>query len=150
MSKVDGAEFKLYYSATALASTDDATLAALTWTEATEVANVTRGNERASSEFRARSGVIRTTGSQELSLDVTLAYDTSDGFYTALVNAMRDNTEIAIADVDGAIATTGTKGITGNFKVESMPLEEPDEGPATLDITLVNTSFPNPDYTTPA
>lgn len=149
MPKVDGAEFKLYYSTTALATDDDATIAALSLTEATEVASVTRGNERSSSEFRARSGVIRTTGSQELSLDITLAYDTSDAFYTALVAAMKNNTEIAIADVDGVYDTSGVKGITGNFKVESMPLEEPDEGPATLDITLVNTSYPNPDYTAP-
>lgn len=149
MSKVDGAEFKLYYSTTPLATADDATIAGLPLTEATEVASVTRGNERSSSEFRARSGVIRTTGAQELSLDITLAYDTTDAFYTALVAAMKNNTEIAIADVDGSYATNGTKGITGNFKVESMPLEEPDEGPATMDITLVNTSFPNPDYTAP-
>lgn len=150
MSKKDGSEFRLYYSETALTDNTNAEVAGHAWTEATEVASVDGGNERASNEFKARSGIITTTGAQKLSKSILVAYDTEDDFYTALVAAMKANSEIAIADVDGAVATEGTKGDAGNYKVTSMPRTEPDEGPVTLQVELTLSSQMVPDYVAPA
>lgn len=150
MSKLDGSEFILSYDTTPLTDATDATAKGNTWTLAADVASVDRTLERSSSEFKARSGVITTTGSLKTSLSFQVAYDTSDAFYTALLDAFEGNNEIALADTDGDPETAGSKGVTGNFKISNFSMTEPDEGPATIQVQADPSSYINPNYTAPA
>lgn len=149
MSKIDGSEFKLYYSTVAITDSSNSAIAGKSWTEVADVATVERGNERSENEFNARSGVIVTAGPQKVSLSITIAYDSEDAFYLACADAIAGNTEIALADVDGAIATGGVRGIAGNFKITSFPLSEPDAGPATIQVEARSSSYLNADYVAP-
>lgn len=149
MAKQDGSEFKLYYNATPITDASDAAIAAASWTEATEVANVTRNSERSQSDFNARSGVITTTGPAKRGLTFDIAYDTADAFYTALETAHDTNAAIALAACDAAIATSGTKGSVGNFLVVNFSLNEPDSGPATVSVEAALTSYANWGYVAP-
>lgn len=150
MSKLDGSDFILSYSTTALTDAADATAKALSWTEATDVASVDRTAERASSEFNARSGIIVTTGPLKTSLSFQIAYDTTDAFYTALLAAIENKTEIALADTDGDPSTAGSRGVTGNFKISNFSMNEPDQGPATIQVQADSSSSVNPAYVAPA
>ncbi|MEM9108606.1 MAG: hypothetical protein AAGC72_01125 [Planctomycetota bacterium] len=145
----DGSIFKLYYSTTLLAATDNATIAAHGFTEATDVSSVQSPATRSQSDYNARSGVVTTTGPAKYSKSFEMLLDNSNAFYAAIKAAFDANTAIALADVDGAIATTGTKGDAGNFLVTDFEPNEPDSGPATVSVSVAKTSFFTSDYTAP-
>lgn len=149
MSILDGSNFKLFYNSTPISDATDAAIKGASWTEAVNVAGVTRGNTRSQNDFQARSGVVTTTGPAKRSLRFTVAYDTDDAFYTALEAAADGNTPIALAACDGAIATEDTKGSVGNFLVVDFSLEEPESGPAVVSVEAALTSFANWGYVAP-
>lgn len=150
MGKIDGSEFKLAWSTTLLSDAADATAKALSWTLAPDVSTASRGLTRPSSEFKARSGVIVTTGALKTGLSFQIAYDTTDAFYTALLDAIETNKPIALADTDGLASTAGSRGVTGNFKISDFSMDEPDEGPAVINVQAEPYSFVNPNYVAPA
>jgi len=149
MSKLDGSLFKLYYNSTPITDATDSGIADASWTEAVDVASVTRNSDRAQNDFNARSGVITTTGPAKRTLSFEIAYDTTDAFYSALETAHDTNAAIALAACDGAIATTGTQGSVANFLISGFTLTEPDSGPATVSVEAALTSFGNWGYVAP-
>lgn len=116
---------KKFYRSAALADAVDATINAATWNEITfadnvvvdkdwDTADVTR---RGTNPNVANLGV-RRRGQITFDLFVDLA-DTATGGskddFEAISTAHKNNTEIALAETNAAIATTGSRGAVGNF-----------------------------------
>jgi hypothetical protein len=138
-----GTEFILYYSATALTNTQDATITGASWTEAENVAsaNPTSSREDNTVTIRKDGGTeVGLGGKITNEINFSVPYDPDDGFYDALATAYDADNEIALADMDGAIATTGSKGLVGNFNIKEFSRDEPDSGAAVVTVRARPTS----------
>ena len=135
-----GMNGKLYYDATALLDTPDTG----DWTLITNATNVTTSTETGETDVttRANSGWRATaTTLKDATIELELLYKAVDLAFDALEAAWEAGTEIAIAAMDGLIATVGSKGLAGNFIVSSFTRSEPLEEGMTVTVTLKPSSF---------
>lgn len=132
-----GTEFKLYYTTSALADTVNGTITGKTWTEATNVAsaNPTSSREDNTVTIRLNGGTeVGLGGKITNEITFTIPYDPDDAFYDALATAYDADSDVALADMDGAIGTAGSKGVVGNFKLKEFSRDEPDSGAAVVSV----------------
>lgn len=144
MSTKKGTEFKLYASASTLADTAEATIDALSWTEGTFVKESENNSTREDNTFIVRQNggtTISSGGSVTDELTFEIAYDTTDSFFTILQTAYDADNEVALADVDGTISTSGTKGRVGNFNLKEFSISGPNTGEATVSVRAVPTAI---------
>lgn len=109
-----------------------------TWTEVPEVEEITLNLETAEAEIKNRASdwVKILLGQKNASIDVTITYDKTDTEYDALRDAWLNKTDIAVAVMDGAIATSGNEGLQIDAKVTSFTRNEPLEEGLTINLTL--------------
>ena len=132
---MNGYEAKLYFGTTPLAGTPDTG----TWTELDEVKDVTIGDEidEVSVTTRANGGRKSTDGGlRDNSLEFDIPADAAEAGYAALHTAYKGRNAIAIAAMDGPIATIGSKGPAGNWKVLGFARNEPLGDQVTVSVTL--------------
>ena len=145
---MQGYEAKLYWDDTPLSDGPGTG----TWTELTIVKDVTLGDEREEVDqtTRAFSGRKSTRGGlRDNPVDLEVVYDESDTGFVALRTAYYAGSEIALAFMDGDIATEGNTGVVGNWHVIGFPRNEPLAGQITVPVTVKPSSHME-DYTVPA
>jgi len=98
----------------------------ITWTEVTLVESIGNEDTRDEAEIVNRRGDMKLygVGKRAFSYTVTLTYDPADTATTTLLAAYRAGTMLSIADMDGPIATTGTKGMFFDAIITSAPKPE--------------------------
>jgi len=138
-----GMEAKLYFSATLLDGETN-TPDALSWTEQTNVKDLTLNLETGEADVttRANSGWRATAATlKEGSIEFEMVWDTGDGGFTAIKNAWLNSTELALAAMDGDIDTAGNQGLASNFTVTNFSRSEPLEEAMTVSVTIKPSSF---------
>jgi len=151
MAHISGNAWKLYYNATALtAPVTNASVKAASWTEDVEVQDLEVTRERGTTEYKTRGGTYETTNPLKRGMTFTIAVDTANAFYVALAAAVSAGTAIAVSEVNAAIATAGTKGLAGNWKVANLSEAHPVEGVTTANVTLAPVSGEVIEYVAPA
>jgi hypothetical protein len=73
----------------------------------------------------------------DMSIDFQMVYDPTDTDQTAFENAYYTNGLIEILDLDGPIATVGSKGIRMHAQVSKYQVNEALEDVGLIDISLV-------------
>lgn len=137
---MQGYEAHFYYDSTPLAGEPSTG----TWTELTIVKDVNLGDEHDESDVttRANNGHKATDVSlRDNPLDVEIAWDPDDAAFSALRTAYEGRLPIAIAVMDGPVATVGSKGVAGNYKITSFPRNEPLGDHVTSSVTLKPYSY---------
>lgn len=157
MAFKNGLEFVIYYKAQPFADATEVTNAAIasgTFDVArfTQTSDNNRGNETEDFTIRgdaASGGLTIASGSSRTGeISITTAYNTDDAFYDLCEQASIDGTEIAIVDTDGLLATSGTKGVAGNYTVPTFNRSSP-AGVSTVAITLRAGEIRNEQYRAP-
>lgn len=130
MAQQSGLAKKFYRASAALADAQDATIAAATWNEITYAEGVEVSKEWAGDDATRRGTApneanlpVRRRGEINFDLLVDLADTASGGSkddYVAIADAHKNGTEVALAEMNAAIATTGSRGAVGNFIISRM------------------------------
>lgn len=130
MAQQSGLAKKLYRASAVLADAQDATIAAATWNELTYAENVevTKSWDTADVTRRGtnpNTANLPTRRKIEFAFDlfVDLADTASGGSkddYVAIADAHKNGTEIALAEMNAAIATSGSRGAVANCIITQM------------------------------
>lgn len=139
MSDKLGKDCKAYVGSALLAGTNQAAISAVTWSEMSNVKDVTQNLSKATTDKTTRgSGGWRQKRStlKEGTVEFEANWDTADAQFAALVTAWENDTEISCAFMDGDIATAGSKGLVSNFTVADLSRSEPLEGMVTVKVKL--------------
>ena len=142
MARKLGLNAKLYRNPSALTST---TYSASGWDEIPNVQDLTLSIEagEADTSVRANNGwATDETTLKRGSVEFSMVYDTGDPDFTALKDAFMNNTEVAMAVMDGAIATTGNQGLVANFKVGKFERVENLQQSIMYNISIRPSSYP--------
>ena len=134
MSKKLGMEAKLYFDATPLADGPSGA----TWTELTLAKDVTLNLDAGESDVttRGNAGWRATRAALRAgSIEFELAWDASDTGLEAIRDAYLGGNEIALAAMDGNVATVGSEGLAGNFVITAFNRGEPLEDAITVSVT---------------
>ena len=131
MAHVIGLNAKLYY--------DPAGVGGGTWTELTNVRDVTLNLEkseadvttRANNGWRAMAALLK-----DGSVEWEMVWDTADAGFTAIKDAYFNNSLIGLAIMDGDITTPGSQGLQANFEVMSFSRSEPLEDALKVNVTV--------------
>lgn len=118
---------------------NEGTWASPTWTERSNVRDLTLNLEKGEADLttRANNGWRATVGTiKDASLEFDIVWDTEDAFFTALKDAYLNGTNIDLAAMDGAIATSGSQGLRAEWQVTSFSRSEPLEEGVTVSVTL--------------
>ena len=128
MDVKNGYEAKLYYKVGGLSGGG-------TWTELTLVRDATLNMPKGEGDVTTRgSGGYKQTkgGLRDVSIEFELLADTDDAGFDAIQTAYQDNTTIAIAAMNGAIATG--EGLQVDCEIFDFSRSEPLEGPQTVTV----------------
>lgn len=98
---------------------------------------------RANAGFKATAATIK-----ESTIEFEALWKKNDARFNELEAAWDSSGEIAVAAMDGPIATSGNSGLVGNFTVPGFSRSEPIGDAMKVSITLKGSSF-NSWYTTP-
>lgn len=131
MSVKLGLDARLYFCVAGIGGTP-------TWTELTNVKNVTLNLQKGEADVttRANNGWRATAGTlKEGSIEFEMVWDTVDAGFTAIQNAYFNNTLIGIAAMDGAIATAGSQGLWADCAIMDFSREEPLEDALSVKVT---------------
>lgn len=139
-----GMNAKLYFSNTALTNTNTNAVSGASWTEMTNVKDVTVNMEtgeadvttRANSGWRATAATLR-----EMTIEFEMQWKTTDAGFTAVKSFFLNSGEIALAAMDGAINTTNNQGPAGNFTITNFSREEPLEDAVKVKVTAKSSSM---------
>lgn len=139
-----GNAYKAYRASADVASTVAATVAAMTWTEMTNVKDVTTGLEAGQADATTRGSTFKTyiAGMLDGSVEFEMIADTADADFTALQTAFFAKDTVPLAFMNGAIATAGNEGFVANFSVVGFTRNEPLEEAVTVSVTLKPSTFP--------
>lgn len=138
-----GKDCKLYRSTTLLDGSSN-TPATVSWTEITNVRDLTLTQTKGEADVttRASSGFRQTLGTLiEGSVEFDMMWETADAGFTALQDAFYNGTEISMAVMDGDIAVTGAEGLASNMNVTGFTRNEPLEEGATVSVTVKPSSY---------
>lgn len=140
MSVKLGMDAKLYFCAAGIGATP-------TWTELTNVKNVTLNLQKGEADVttRANNGWKATAGTlKEGSIEFEMVWDTADAGFTALKNAYFNNSLIGLAAMDGPVATVGSQGLWADCMVIDFSRDEPLEEALSVKVTAKPTYSANP------
>jgi len=125
MATILGMECKLYQADAVLA--DDNTPADASWTEVESVKDVRLGLTKKETDMTTRENdgweVMRGT-LKTATLTLSLLYDSDVDIFDALLDSYLNNTEIALAVMDGDIDVSGNQGFCANFEVMEFPIDQ--------------------------
>ena len=134
-----GLDAKLYFCAAGIGGTP-------TWTELTNVKNVTLNLQKGEADVttRANNGWKATAGTlKEGSIEFEMVWDTADAGFTAIKDAYFNNTTIGLAAMDGAVATTGSQGLWADCMIIDFSRDEPLEEALSVKVTAKPTYSAN-------
>jgi hypothetical protein len=94
---------------------------------------------RATGNFEATDGRIKQS-----SIEFDVILDPNDANYVAVETAYYANSIIALADMSGPIATSGSRGLWANCKITQFNREEPIDGEQKIHVVAKPTSSTNP------
>ncbi len=139
MSAKMGIDGKLYFCAAGIGGTP-------TWTELTNVRNVTLNNTKAEADATTRTNngwkaVVATL--KEASIEFEMVWDPADTGLVAIYTSYMTNSVLGIACVDGDITGQGANGFKADCMVSSVSREENLEGVMTLKVTVKPTYSAN-------
>ena len=140
MSVVLGKDAKLYFCAAGTGGTP-------TWTELTNVKNVTVNLQKGEADVttRGNNGWRATIGTlKDASVEWEMVWDTEDAGFTAIQEAYFDGTPVEVAVMDGVITESGSEGLRATMDVISFTRSEPLEEAITVSVTLKPTYSANP------
>ena len=135
-----GMECKLYYDSTPLAGGPETG----TWLEMANTKDVTLNLETGEADIttRANNGWRATAATlKDGSIEFEMLWDTADAGFTAIQAAWQNAAEIALAAMDGDIATAGSQGLASNFTVTNFSRSEPLEEAVTVSVTIKPSSY---------
>ena len=133
-----GMDAVLYYSDTKLDGSTT-TPSTATWNEQSNVKDLTLNLEtgEADATTRGNNGWRATLATlKEGSIEFEMVWDTQDTAFTAIKDAWLNSTELAMAAMDGDIATSGNQGLVSNFTVTNFSRNEPLEEAITVNVTV--------------
>jgi hypothetical protein len=110
-----------------------------TWTEQSNVKDLTLNLEtgEADATTRGNNGWRATLATlKEGSIEFEMLWDSADSGFTAIKDAWLNSNEIALAAMDGDIATSGNQGLASNFTVTNFSRNEPLEEAITVNVTV--------------
>ena len=143
MSFVLGMDHKLYYSDTPVIAANEAaydTISNLIGNVRDASTNLETGE--ADKTTRANDGWRSTAATlKDGTLEWEMVWDTSDAAFAAIQTAWETRAEIALAALDGLIATVGSQGLTGNFQITNFSRSEDLEDVAKVSVTAKASSF---------
>lgn len=133
MPVVRGKDFKLYHN------TDDPYDNSPTWSEVTNVRDVTRGFEPAMADASIRGSDFRlqVPTLKEFSLDFQMVYDQGDTHYAAFEDAFFANEMREFVVLDGPISVVGSKGVRFMGYIGNFTVNEALEDVGLTDVTIV-------------
>jgi hypothetical protein len=137
MSRVLGMNAKLYRSAELLEDASSSDVSGATWIEIENVRDVTLNLETGEADVttRANSGWKQTLATlKDGSVEFEMVWDTTDDDFAAVRDAWLNNDEIALAVMDGDIATMA-QGLAGNFVITNFSRTEPLEDAVKVSVT---------------
>jgi hypothetical protein len=126
-----GLDAKLYFCAAGIGGTP-------TWTELTNVKNVTLNLQKGEADVstRANNGWKATAATlKEGSIEFEMVWDTTDAGFTAIKDAWFNNTKIGFAVMDGGITVAGSQGLWADCAVIDFTRDEPLEDALTVKVT---------------
>ena len=132
-----GMQCKFYYSSTLLSEASGP--GDVTWNEIKNVRDLTLNLETGEADVttRANNGWRATAATlKDGSIEFEMLWDTGDAAFGALKDAWAGGAEIALAAMDGDIATAGSEGLAGNFTVTNFSRSEPLEEGVTVSVTV--------------
>jgi len=133
-----GLECKFYYSDTLLDG-DTNTPATVSWNEIDNVRDLTLNLETGEADIttRANDGWRATAATlKDGSIELEMLWKPGDAAFDALKDAWVSSEEIALAAMDGEVATSGSEGLAGNFTVTNFSRSEPLEEGVTVSVTV--------------
>jgi len=133
-----GMDAVLYYSDTKLDGSTT-TPSTATWNEQSNVKDLTLNLEtgEADATTRGNNGWRATLATlKEGSIEFEMVWDTQDAAFTAIKDAWLNSSELAMAAMDGDIATSGNQGLVSNFTVTNFSRNEPLEEAITVNVTV--------------
>jgi len=110
-----------------------------TWTEQSNVKDLTLNLDtgEADATTRGNNGWRATLATlKEGSIEFEMVWDTQSSGFTAIKDAWLNSNEIAMAAMDGDIATSGNQGLASNFTVTNFSRNEPLEEAITVNVTV--------------
>lgn len=140
-----GMNAKLYRAAALLTDDDAAEAESASWTEITNVRDNTVNTNKgeADTTTRGNNGWRTTAGTlKELTLEFEMIWKPEDTSFAAIRAAYLNNTQIALAAMDGDIETNGSQGPVGNFDIINFTRSEPLEDVQKVSVTAKFASFP--------
>jgi hypothetical protein len=95
----------------------------ITWSEVDLTEAIGMEDSRAVADITNRRGefVTHGVGKRTLSYTLSVTYDPDDAAQAILWTAYRNGTPIAVADMDGGIAVSGSRGVFADMVVTSAP-----------------------------
>lgn len=126
-----GMDAKLYYCVAGIGATP-------TWTELTNVKNVTLNLQKGESDVttRANNGwKASATTLKEGSVEFEMIWNTGDAGFTAVQTAWMNNTLIGLAVMDGGVAVVGSQGLWADCNIINFTRDEPLEEALTVKVT---------------
>ena len=133
-----GFDCKIYYNANTYASP--------TWTLIANVKDVTLSMEATDIEVANRSASGWSESIQGLkkgAIDFQIDWDTSAAGFTSIRDAFLNGTDLEMAVMDGAIATSGKQGLRATMTVLSFARNEGLEDVVTVDVSVKPTPNAN-------
>jgi len=133
-----GMNGKLYYSDTLLDGSTN-TPDTVSWNEISNVTDVTVNLEtgEADATTRGNNGWRQTLATlKDGSIEFEMNWEPTDAAFAALKDAWLNGNNIALAAMDGAIATADNEGLVGNFSVTNFSRAEPLEEVMRVSVTV--------------
>ncbi|MBI5725257.1 MAG: hypothetical protein HZA50_14960 [Planctomycetes bacterium] len=134
-----GMEAKLYFCAAGIGGTP-------TWTELTNVKNVTLNLQTGEADVttRANGGWKATAATlKEGSIEFEMIWDTEDDGFAAIKDAYFGNSIIGMAVMDGVIAQAGSQGLWADCMITNFSRDEALEEAISVKITAKPTYSEN-------
>ncbi len=138
-----GLDAKLYFCAAGIGGTP-------TWTELTNVKNVTLTLQKGEADVttRANNGWKATAGTlKEGTIEFEMVWDTADAGFTAIKDAYFNNSIIGLAVMDGLITgagSNGNQGLWADCMITDFSRDEPLEDAISVKVTAKPTYSVNP------
>ena len=109
-----------------------------TWSELTNISDVTINQERGEAEIRKRGSddVLYFSTLMSRGVEFQLIYNTGDADFEAIKDAFDDKSLIDMAFLDGNVNTNGTQGFRAEFDVISFNIAQPLEEGSTVDVMV--------------
>ena len=133
-----GMEAKLYRNT--------GTYAAPTWSEMTNVKDLTLNLEASEADVttRGNAGWRATIAAlKDGSIEFEMVWDPADAGFTAIQDAYFNNTTVEFGVMDGDIASSGTQGLRATMSITKLTRSEPLEQAITVSVTAKPTYSDN-------